>query len=113
MIGCGVIHDLLPSRPATAAVLLLHGLADIPSETRAGLPVQLHISASDRFAPAEQLTAWQARARRHGAAATVHTYSGAGHFYTDDTLPDFDRLATDLTWQHATQFLTDLEPEPT
>ncbi|MEV6072110.1 dienelactone hydrolase family protein [Nocardia sp. NPDC052001] len=109
-MGCGVIQDLLPSRPATAAVLLLHGYADIPADVRANLPVQVHISASDRFAPAEQLTAWQARARRHGAVATVHTYPGAGHFYTDDTLPDFDRRAAELTWERATRFLTDLEP---
>ncbi|MFC9437580.1 dienelactone hydrolase family protein [Nocardia sp. NPDC057030] len=108
-MGCGVIQDLLPVRPAAAGVLLIHALADIPAETRAS--VQVHIAAPDTFVSAEQLAAWRATAHHRGTTATVHTYPGAGHFYTDDTLPDFDHGATELTWQSAADFLADLDRE--
>ncbi|MFI6169447.1 dienelactone hydrolase family protein [Nocardia sp. NPDC051052] len=108
-MGCGVIHDLLPSRPDTAAVLLLHALADLPTGARPGLPVRGHIAAPDSLTPAEQLTTWQDAAHRKGAAATVHTYPGAGHFYTDDTLPDYDHAASELTWHRVIEFLDELE----
>ncbi|WP_330181267.1 dienelactone hydrolase family protein [Nocardia sp. NBC_01503] len=109
-MGCGIIEDVLPSRPAAAGVLLIHALADIPLETHAG--VQVHIAEPDVFVSAERLAAWRAAALRHGTAATVHTYPGAGHFYTDNTLPDFDPHANELTWQRTIEFLAHLDQEP-
>jgi hypothetical protein len=50
-ISAGVVHTLLPRRPDAAGVLLLHGLAAIPATARDGLPVQLHVSDADDFAP--------------------------------------------------------------
>ncbi len=50
-MGAGVVHTLLPSRPDTAVVLLLHGVAGIPTTARTALPVQLHIAERDPFAP--------------------------------------------------------------
>ena len=61
-MGAGVVHTLLPSRPHTVGVLLLHGVAGIPTTARAGLPVQLHIAERDPFAPS--------RCRRQSVTAT-------------------------------------------
>ncbi|MBB5915914.1 dienelactone hydrolase [Nocardia transvalensis] len=108
-MGAGVIHDVLPARPGAAAVLLLHGLADVPVGARPNLPVQLHIADPDIFATPHQVAAWHRTARARAASVDLHTYPHAGHFYTDDTLPDHDARATELTWQRVADFLRDLE----
>lgn len=70
-----------------------------------GTPVQLHVAAGDPFAPEPQIAAFQATARRAGAAASVHEYSGAGHFFTDATLPDYSAEATTRTWERVFNLL--------
>jgi dienelactone hydrolase len=107
-MGAGIIHELLPHRPGTAGVLLLHGIAQIPATAREGLPVHLHAADPDPFAPPAAVAAWRAAAADSGAAAQVFTYPGIGHFYTDAELPDYDEQAATLTWQRALTFLDTL-----
>lgn len=107
-MGAGVVGTLLPVRPATAGVLLLHGLAAIPATARAGLPVQVHVADPDEFAPPADVVAWRAAATRSGVDVRVFTYPGAGHFYTDTGLPDHDERAAALTWQRTLEFLRTL-----
>jgi dienelactone hydrolase len=105
-MGAGVVHELLPGRPHTAGVLLLHGLAPLPASVRAGLPVEVHVAdPDDVFAPPAQVAAWREAAARSGADARVFTYPGAGHFYTDADGPDHDAAAAARTWQRATDFV--------
>lgn len=56
-MGAGVVHELLPHRPDTLGVLLLHGLAEIPANTREGLSVQLHVADPDPIAAPAQVAA--------------------------------------------------------
>lgn len=107
-MGAGVVHEVLPHRPDTAGVLLLHGLAEIPATARAGLPVHLHVADPDPFASPAEVVAWRETAARAGAAARVFTYPGVGHFYTDAELPDHDEPAETLTWQRILDFLTEV-----
>jgi dienelactone hydrolase len=107
-MGGGVVHTLLPSRPDTAGVLLLHGVAEIPSSARARLPVQLHISDADPFAPPATVASWQARATRVGADVDVFVYPDVGHYFTDADLTDHDEHAATLTWQRTLAFLDTL-----
>lgn len=109
-MGATVVDALLPDRPDTAGVLLLHGLAGIPGTARAGLPVQVHVADPDPFAP--DVATWHAKATSDGAAAEVFTYPGAGHFYTDADLPDHDEQAADLTWQRVLEFLKTVRTTP-
>jgi dienelactone hydrolase len=104
-MGAGVVGTLLPHRPDSAGVLLLHGLAPIPATARAGLPVQLHVAAEDEFAPAADVSAWIEAATRVGVDARVFTYQHAGHFFTDANLPDHHAGAATLAWQRALDFL--------
>jgi dienelactone hydrolase len=104
-MGAGVVHALLPHRTETAGVLLLHGLAEIPGTARTGLPVQVHVADPDPLVRPAEVTAWRADVAGSGAAAQVFTYPGAGHFYTDADLPDYDERAATLTWQRALAFL--------
>lgn len=107
-MGAGVVSTLLPHRPATAGVLLLHGLATIPRNACDGLPIQLHVADPDDFAPPADVSAWQEAATRFGADAQVFTYRHAGHFYTDTTLSDHHEHAATLTWHRALDFLQTL-----
>lgn len=107
-IGAAVVGALLPHRPDTAGVLLLHGLAPIPETARTGLPVQVHVADPDQFTPPADVATWIDAAGRSGTDARVFTYPQAGHFYTDKTLPDHDVHAAHLTWQRAAEFLRTL-----
>jgi dienelactone hydrolase len=53
-MGAGVIASLWSQRSESKAVLLFHGLAEIPRNVRPGLKVQTHIADVDRFVTAEQ-----------------------------------------------------------
>ncbi|MFL6111537.1 MAG: dienelactone hydrolase family protein [Catenulispora sp.] len=104
-MGASVVEALLPTRRQTAGVLVWHGLAEITTTVRPGLPVQVHIADPDEYFPADRVAAFHKVARGAGAAVEVFTYPGAGHFYTDATLPDHDGPASDLTWQRSLRFL--------
>ncbi len=109
-MGAAVVDALLPDRPDTAAVLLLHTQAEIPATARVGLPVQLHVADPDPFVP--DPTGWHARAISAGAAAEVFTYPGAGHFYLDADLPDHDEQAAALTWRRVLNALRTVRTTP-
>ena len=104
-MGAGVVDSLLPYRPGTAGVLLMHGLAGIPPTVRRGLPVQLHVADPDSFAPPEQIADWRRAAIAAGAVVNVFTHPRRGHFYTDPDLPEYDEHAATLTWRRAADFL--------
>ncbi|MER7009441.1 dienelactone hydrolase family protein [Dactylosporangium sp. NPDC000555] len=104
-MGAGVVQELLPDRPGTAGVLLLHGLAAIPPDAAPDLPVELHVADPDPYAPPEHVAAWHAAATAAGADVRVSTYPGVAHFYTDADLPDHDARAAALTWRRALDFL--------
>ncbi|WP_201298323.1 dienelactone hydrolase family protein, partial [Nocardia sp. CY41] len=99
-MGVGVIGSLWPDRLAAAGVFLLHATTIVPEGIPLGTPVQAHVAAGDRFAPPDQLAAYQASSAHARAEATLHSYPGTGHFYTDSSLPDHDPDATHRTWQH-------------
>lgn len=99
-MGSVVAQTMAPHRPGAAALVMLHGLVDPPPGSRADLPTQLHVADPDSFAPPAAVE----RLRAVGDPQ-VFTYPGAGHFYTDESLPDHDADATALTWQRVLEFL--------
>ncbi|MEU7783586.1 dienelactone hydrolase family protein [Amycolatopsis sp. NPDC049159] len=109
-MGAGVVETVLPHRPATAGVLLLHALGNLPAAARPGLPVEVHVADPDPIAPPAQVAAWRAATARVGADARVHTYPGIGHFYTDPDGPDHDEAAAERTWERVLEFLRRTEP---
>jgi dienelactone hydrolase len=107
-MGTGVIASVWDQRRAAAGVVLLHGIAPIPANVRAGLPVQVHLAEDDPFAPRQAVARWQADAVRAGLAAQLFSYPGAGHFYTDPCLADYHSASAGHTWQRVTAFLAAL-----
>jgi dienelactone hydrolase len=104
-MGATLASLLWPERPATAGLLLLHGVGEVPDAPRPGVPVQAHLAQPDAFGPEEEIAAWQDAAARAGVAAEVFRYPGAAHLFTDPSLPDYDAEAATLLWQRATAFL--------
>ncbi|WP_425570693.1 dienelactone hydrolase family protein [Pseudonocardia adelaidensis] len=111
-MGVGVVGSLWPERLAASGVFLLHATTPVPGGVGAGKPVQAHVADGDRFAPPDQLAAFRASAVDAGAEATLHTYPGAGHFYSDPSLPDYDAIATDRTWRHVHALLDEVRHMP-
>ncbi|QKV79405.1 dienelactone hydrolase family protein [Amycolatopsis sp. Hca4] len=109
-MGAGVVGTVLPHRPGTAGVVLVHAVGALPAGVRAGLPVQVHVADPDPIAPPAQVAAWRAAAERVGAEARVFTYPGLGHFYTDADGPEYDAAAAALTWDRVEEFLSRSRP---
>jgi dienelactone hydrolase len=105
-MGAGVIGRVWGQRRSAVAVVLLHGIAPIPASAPPGLPVQVHLAEGDPFASRQAVDHWQADANRAGLAAEVFTYPGAGHFYTDPSLADYNAASASLTWRRVTAFLS-------
>ncbi len=57
------------------------------------------------FAPADQIAAFRESAVRTGAAASEYEYRGAGHLFTDVSLPDYCAVATARTWTRVLRLL--------
>jgi dienelactone hydrolase len=57
---------------------------------------------------ANQRAGWQQDAARYGLSLDLLTYPGGGHFFTDDTIHDYDADAADKTWARAARFLEDV-----
>jgi dienelactone hydrolase len=104
-MGVGVIGALWPERLDAAGVFCLHAPPGVPEGIGAGTPVQLHVGVGDPFAPSDQVVAFQESAARSGAVASVHRYPGAGHFFTDVSLPDYQAAATASTWRRVLRLL--------
>ncbi|MEJ3655639.1 dienelactone hydrolase family protein [Actinomycetes bacterium KLBMP 9759] len=98
-MGAALVGDIWPTRLDAAGAFYLHTAPPVPAGIRTGTPVQLHFGAGDPFVPPERLARFRESAERNGAYATVCEYPGAGHFFTDDTLPDHDAEAAASTWR--------------
>lgn len=104
-MGAGVVGALWQERPDAAAVILLHAVTTVPSSTRSGTPVQVHIAEDDPIAPAGHLLEFRRSARRADVDAALFTYSGAGHLFTDRELPDSAPAAAATAWRRVDALL--------
>ena len=105
-MGAGVAGELVAERPHTAKLLLLNGTGG----TRPGLAVQAHLGELDDIFPPSYVARWRDNMARAGADVELFTYPGVGHFFTDDGVADYDRAATELTWQRSLRFLAGAAP---
>jgi dienelactone hydrolase len=97
-MGVGVIGEVWPTRLGAAAVACLHAPTSVPAGVRRGTPVQLHYAAGDRFVPPEQVAAFRRTGEAAGAVMLIREYDGAGHFFTDESHPDYSPTAAAQTW---------------
>ncbi|QKC82675.1 dienelactone hydrolase family protein [Mesorhizobium sp. NZP2077] len=104
-MGAGVVAEVWASRPLAAGVLLFHGLATVPGNTRPGLPVQLHVADTDPFFPDADVRAWQESAETARADVQVYRYPDSGHYFSDPALPDYNETSAAQLWSRSLAFL--------
>jgi dienelactone hydrolase len=107
--GAGMAEHVALHRPVAAAVLL-SGALPLPflgaDAWPAAVPVQLHYAISDPHRNQDWVDQFLAAVRQSGAGAEFHEYAGAGHLFTDASLPqEFHAQATEALWTHVDDFL--------
>jgi dienelactone hydrolase len=101
--GAFLIGRLWSERPAMPAAVLLCGFAPWMSPRREGLRVSAHIARPDPFDDEEVFAGWAAESG--GVALDLYRYDGAGHYFLDRSLPDYDAAAAALCLGRVRRFL--------
>jgi dienelactone hydrolase len=71
----------------------------------AGLAAQIHYTEGDPFRSQDWVDAVAASVRAAGAPLQAFDYPGAGHLFTDGSLPDeYDPEAAELLWERVLAF---------
>lgn len=117
--GGGMSEWVATHRPVGAAVLLsgampLADLAEIEPGLSwpVGVPVQTHYTRDDPFLEPRLVPDFTAEVEAAGGVVEHHWYDGAGHLFTDASLPaEYDPVASDLLWQRVLGFLERLGPD--
>jgi dienelactone hydrolase len=104
-VGAQVAGELWAERPATAGLLLLHGPCEVPASPRRGLPVQAHMAEPEPFDDEGYIAEWAEGMRAAGLDFELFRYPGAGHYFTDATLPDHDAAAAARAEERVLAFL--------
>src|SRR3954463_6644964 len=105
-MGVGVVSELWRRRRLSAGAIFLHALPTIPVDVRPAFPFQVHVGANDiEFAALPAIEDLRESSRILGVSGEVFRYTGAGHFFTDRMLPEFDQAAASITWERVSQFL--------
>jgi dienelactone hydrolase len=104
---------LAATRPGARACILLHaalplhvmGLESWP----AGVAAQVHFMRDDPYRDQAEIDGMAADVRAAGAPFELFEYDGAGHLFTDPSLPaEYDRAATEMLWGHVLTLLEGL-----
>jgi dienelactone hydrolase len=70
--------------------------------------VQAHLAEPEPFDDEGFIADWAEAMRAAGLAFELHRYPGAGHYFTDATLPDHDPAAAALAEKRVLAFLARL-----
>ena len=117
--GGGMSEWVATHRPVSAALLFsgampLSDLDTLEPGLRwpAGVPAQTHYAREDPFLEERLVPGFTADVTAAGGVLEHHWYDGAGHLFTDASLPaEYDPVATDLFWERVLAFLDRLGPD--
>lgn len=87
-MGAGLVGDSWGARPRARGALLIAGAAPWSPDLRPGLPVQAHIARPDPYDDEAFFADWVDA--NPGVALDLRRHDGAGHYFLDPALPDFD-----------------------
>jgi dienelactone hydrolase len=108
-MGVGVASELWLNHPLATGAVFLHALPTIPQSAYSGFPFQVHVGEDDiAFADLAAIEELHRVSRTKHLVAEVFRYPNASHFFTDSGLPDYDSLATSLTWKRTLDYLARL-----
>lgn len=100
--GAALIGDFWGDRPQMAGALLIAGTTDWPVP-RPGMKVSVHIAKPDPFDEEEYFEGWMAE--KGEADLEMHRYEGAGHYFLDPALEDYNEAAAKLCLDRSREFL--------
>ncbi len=94
---------LAATRPGALGCILLHAAVPVDALTGAPWPasvlVQVHFMRDDPFRDQAEIDGMAADVRAAGGRFELFEYAGAGHLFTDPSLPaEYDSAATELLW---------------
>ena len=106
--GGGVAEFVATQRPVRG-VLMLSGALDlamiVADAWPAGVPAQIHYTTADPFRNQSGIDAVAAQIRSARASIEIFDYPGAGHLFTDPSLPkEYDAQAADVLWSRVVPF---------
>jgi dienelactone hydrolase len=106
--GGGMAEFVATVRPVGGVLMLSGALAlDMIGVDAwpAKVPAQIHYTTNDPFRNQEWIDAVVARVRSAEAAVEVFDYPGAGHLFTDPSLPnEYDERSAELLWSRVLRF---------
>lgn len=104
--GASLIGEFWTDRPQMAGALLFAGIAEWMSLPTPGLPISVHIARPDPFDDEEYFADWVAQ--KGEANLDMHRYDGAGHYFLDSSLDDYNEGAAKLCLDRSRAFLKGL-----
>jgi len=103
-LGASMAQRVAASDERFSRLLLLHGIAEVPTRLPVPWTVEAHVAEGDRWAPPEELESWRRALTELGARVEVSVYTG-GHLFTDTELPDHDPVSAARVRARALLFL--------
>ena len=104
--GAYLIGQFWGDRPKLRGALLFSGVAPWMTPRRTELRISAHVAQPDPFDEEAFFAEWAADAG--GVPLEMHRYAGAGHYFLDRSLPDFNAEAAALCLERARAFLRSL-----
>lgn len=105
-MGAFMVTSNWDSKPGAKGAILLCGYAPFVARPPADLPISAHIARPDPFDSEEEIEEWAQGVS--GVRLDLHRYEGAGHFFLDRRLPDYDADAAALCMDRCRSFLKEL-----
>ncbi len=118
-LGSASAELLAAARAGARGAVLMHGAVPVEElgefgveRWPAGVPVQVHYAAEDRWVEAEEVAALGEAVGRAGATFEEYTYPGSGHLFADADLPEYDRASSEAMWRRVLAFLDRVDARP-
>lgn len=107
-LGCLLAGHVATQRDVSS-VIMIAGAIPVSALGRrwpSTVPAQTHSSVEDPWREQEEIDQMVRDVEAADARIEVFDYPGAGHLFTDSTLPDeYDSASTDLLWDRILAFL--------
>lgn len=105
----GGMAEFVATRRSVRGVLMLSGALDLAmigvEAWPNAVPAQIHYTVDDPFRSQDGIDAVAAQVNDAGGSVEIFDYPGAGHLFTDPSLPDeFDAQAAELLWSRVLPF---------
>jgi dienelactone hydrolase len=111
----GAMSEYVATRRHVGGVLMLSGVLSLDmlgaSAWPTGVPAQIHYTLDDPFRRQESIDEVAKAIRSAGASLEMFDYPGAGHLFTDASLPnEYDAASAEMLWQRVLDFCASRTP---